>query len=152
MPLWERPPTTPSPEQLQGFLKGPSRMRQVLSLLGPLPKRVVASLLILLTFTTCATTTSTTSNTTGIHKIQHVMIIMQENRSFDSYFGTYPGADGIPAQNGVATVCVNDPKTGQCVKPYYDARDINGGGPHDETAAAADINGDKMDGFIAQAE
>ena len=32
-----------------------------------------------------------------IHKIKHVVIIMQENRSFDSYFGTYPGADGIPA-------------------------------------------------------
>ncbi len=28
----------------------------------------------------------------GIHKIRHVIIIMQENRSFDSYFGTYPGA------------------------------------------------------------
>ena len=36
------------------------------------------------------------SNLTGIHKIQHVIIIMQENRSFDNYFGTYPGADGIP--------------------------------------------------------
>jgi phospholipase C len=24
----------------------------------------------------------------GIHKIQHVIVIMQENRSFDSYFGT----------------------------------------------------------------
>ena len=34
---------------------------------------------------------------TGIHKIKHVVVIMQENRSFDSYFGTYPGADGIPA-------------------------------------------------------
>src|SRR5204863_364158 len=31
---------------------------------------------------------------TGIHKIKHLIIIMQENRSFDSYFGTYPGADG----------------------------------------------------------
>ncbi len=28
----------------------------------------------------------------GIHKIRHVIVIMQENRSFDSYFGTYPGA------------------------------------------------------------
>src|SRR5262245_54663251 len=33
---------------------------------------------------------------TGIHKIQHVVVIMQENRTFDNYFGTYPGADGIP--------------------------------------------------------
>ena len=32
----------------------------------------------------------------GIGKIRHVVIIMQENRSFDSFFGTYPGADGIP--------------------------------------------------------
>ena len=29
---------------------------------------------------------------TGIHKIQHVIMLMQENRSFDSYFGTFPGA------------------------------------------------------------
>ena len=46
---------------------------------------------------------------TGIHKIKHVVVIMQENRSFDSYFGTYPGADGIPMQNGVPTVCVARP-------------------------------------------
>ena len=37
-----------------------------------------------------------------IHKIKHVVVIMQENRSFDTYFGTYPGADGIPMQNGPA--------------------------------------------------
>ena len=30
-----------------------------------------------------------------IHTIKHIVIIMQENRSFDSYFGTYPGADGM---------------------------------------------------------
>jgi len=35
----------------------------------------------------------------GIHTIKHVIIVMQENRSFDSYFGTYPGADGIPMSN-----------------------------------------------------
>ena len=34
----------------------------------------------------------------GIQKIRHVVMIVQENRSFDSYFGTYPGADGIPAK------------------------------------------------------
>jgi phospholipase C len=45
----------------------------------------------------------------GIHKIRHVVVIMQENRSFDSYFGTYPGADGIPMKAGVPAVCVPDP-------------------------------------------
>src|SRR5581483_8826171 len=39
--------------------------------------------------------------------LKHVVIIVQENRSFDHYFGTYPGADGIPAG-----VCVPDPQQG----------------------------------------
>ena len=94
---------------------------------------------------------SQTSNS-DIHKIQHIVVIMQENRSFDSYFGTYPGADGIPMQNGVPTVCVNDPQTGQCVKPYHNPNDLNGGGPHGQASAIKDMNGGQMNGFIAQAE
>src|SRR5512142_3219471 len=49
-------------------------------------------------------------------KIKHIIIIMQENRSFDEYFGTYPGADGIPMQNGVPTVCLPDRELKQCDK------------------------------------
>ncbi len=88
----------------------------------------------------------------GIHTIKHVIVIMQENRSFDSYFGTFPGADGIPMQNGAPTVCVPDPQSGQCVQPHHDPNDQNGGGPHGQANASADINGGKMDGFIKQAE
>jgi phospholipase C len=84
----------------------------------------------------------------SIHKIRHVVIIMQENRSFDSYFGTFPGADGIPANFGTPTVCVNDPRSGECVKPYHDTNDINRGGPHTARAAEDDIDGGRMDGFI----
>src|ERR1700751_3824993 len=29
--------------------------------------------------------------------IEHFIFIVQENHSFDNYFGTYPGANGIPA-------------------------------------------------------
>src|SRR5437868_3623447 len=71
----------------------------------------------------------------GIHKIKHVIVIMQENRSFDSYFGTYPGAEGFPTGNGVPTVCNPDPRGGGCIKPYHDAQDANGGGPHGEKAS-----------------
>lgn len=92
------------------------------------------------------------NNNGGIHRIKHVVIIMQENRSFDSYFGTFPGADGIPMQNGVPTVCVPDPATAACIKPFLDTADKNSGGPHGQTNVTADINGGKMDGFIAQAE
>ena len=88
----------------------------------------------------------------GIHKIQHVVVIMQENRSFDSYFGTFAGADGIPTINGQPTVCVSDPESNQCLKPYHDTNDLNHGGPHGEKDATADVDGGKMDGFIVQAE
>jgi phospholipase C len=82
--------------------------------------------------------------------ITHVVIIMQENRSFDSYFGTFPGADGIPAGT-----CVpynpSDPSLG-CAKPYEDPLDVSGGGPHSAAAAQADLDDGitqaKMDGFV----
>ena len=82
-----------------------------------------------------------------IHKIRHVVIIMQENRSFDTYFGTYPGADGIPPG-----VCEPDPMHGGCVKPFHDSADVNFGGPHSARSAGADIDGGAMDGFVGQAE
>ncbi|HEY7432307.1 MAG TPA: alkaline phosphatase family protein, partial [Streptosporangiaceae bacterium] len=74
---------------------------------------------------------------------------MQENRSFDSYFGTYPGADGLRFRNGVPTACVPNPGGG-CQRPYHDTADVNGGGPHGVGNAVADVNGGKMDGFIRQ--
>lgn len=95
-------------------------------------------------------TQASSSPNDDIHKIKHVIVIMQENRSFDSYFGTYPGADGIPMKNGQPTVCVPDPQTNQCVKPFHDTHDLNQGGPHGAANATADIDGGKMDGFVAQ--
>ncbi len=88
----------------------------------------------------------------GIHKIRHVIVLMQENRSFDSYFGTFPGADGIPMSHGKPTVCVPNPQSGACVAPYVDHADVNGGGPHSAPNATADVNGGRMDGFIGQAQ
>ena len=109
------------------------------------------------TITSSATSTTTITpprGLTGIHKIRHVVIIMQENRSFDSYFGTYPGADGIPGLAGhPGTVpCVPNPATGGCARPFHDRQDRSLGGPHSFAAAQADINGGKMDGFVAEQE
>jgi phospholipase C len=89
----------------------------------------------------------------GIHKIRHIVIIMQENRSFDNYFGTYPGAAGIPGLGGhPGTVpCLPDPGEA-CVKPFHDRHDRNHGGPHSSGNAFADIDHGKMDGFIRQQE
>ncbi len=51
--------------------------------------------------------------------IQHIVIIMQENHSFDSYFGTFPGLNPTFSEN--LTVCepvnVTNPSQG-CIKPF----------------------------------
>ena len=46
--------------------------------------------------------------------IQHFIVLLEEKRSFDSYFGAYPGAAGIPAD-----ACVKLSKDSDtCTKPY----------------------------------
>jgi len=85
-------------------------------------------------------------------KIKHVIIIMQENRSFDSYFGTFPGADGIPS--GVCMpIDPSNPQNG-CIQPYHNGLDANAGGPHSNLAAQLDLDDGithaKLDGFVAQ--
>jgi phospholipase C len=87
----------------------------------------------------------------GIRKIRHVVIVMQENRSFDSYFGTYPGADGLPRKNGHFTVCVPDAFRHVCARPYHDRANKNYGGSHEYVDTIRDIDGGKMDGFIREA-
>jgi phospholipase C len=99
---------------------------------------------------------------TGIHRIRHVVVIMQENRSFDSYFGTFPGADGLPglAGNPGSVPCVPDPLTGGQSCSFHDSADANYGGPHLSAAAKGDMDcvdwanrvGCKMDGFVDQAQ
>jgi phospholipase C len=49
--------------------------------------------------------------------VKHFIFLMQENHSFDNYFGTYPGADGIPD----GTCMPDDPAdpSAGCVRPYH---------------------------------
>jgi phospholipase C len=39
-------------------------------------------------------------NATGLARVQHIIVIMQENRSFDNYFGALPYAPGTPYHPG----------------------------------------------------
>src|SRR5260370_31975581 len=62
----------------------------------------------------------------GLEKIEHFVFIMQENRSFDSYFGTYPGVEGLPPG-----ICLTDPTPGApCVAPFHDTNDVDRARPH----------------------
>lgn len=75
----------------------------------------------------------------GMSSIQHVVFIIKENRTFDNYFGTYPGANG--ATTGTMS-------TGQVVPLAHQPDltfpwDIN----HGWNAALSGMDGGKMDHF-----
>ncbi|MGA9161185.1 MAG: alkaline phosphatase family protein, partial [Actinomycetota bacterium] len=63
------------------------------------------------------------SGSEGIFKLDHLIFIVQENRSFDHYFGTYPGADGIDFRNGKPANCVPDPILDRMSCGYHSTRD-----------------------------
>ncbi|MFN8233177.1 MAG: alkaline phosphatase family protein [Actinomycetota bacterium] len=85
----------------------------------------------------------------GIGNIDHVIIVVQENRSFDHYFGTFPGAEGFPRDaNGRIDVCVPDPAAGRCWRPYHDATAFDAGGPHGEYASEMAVSSGRMSGFV----
>ena len=87
-------------------------------------------------------------------KIRHVIMIMQENRSFDHYFGMFPGADGFTLDaQGNPTNCNPDPNLdGGCAAAFHDAKDVNSGGGHGSANFATCYDKGKMDGFIKNAE
>jgi phospholipase C len=111
--------------------------------LGPAAALLTLSLLA----QACRGTTAPTAAQARGH-IRHVIFIVQENRSFDHYFGTFPGADGIPTSGSTPSVCVPDPQLGRCVRPYHDPSLTNAGGPHEQIDAGIDVDGGKMDGFV----
>ena len=55
-----------------------------------------ATLLVLATTAALAGTAPAEAAPPAATPIRHFIVLMQENHSFDNYFGTYPGADGIP--------------------------------------------------------
>lgn len=89
----------------------------------------------------------------GLAKIKHIVIIIQENRSFDHYFGTYPGANGIPVKRDkqgrkVFGFCNPNPRDGGCVRPYHDTNLADAGGPHHAIDVKVDVANGKMNGFL----
>jgi phospholipase C len=78
--------------------------------------------------------------------IQHVIVVIQSGHSFDNYFGTRPGVDGIPA--GVCEPVAAKSRT--CVRPYHlksgqarAALSLTGG------ITKSAIDGGRMDGFVS---
>jgi phospholipase C len=78
--------------------------------------------------------------------IKHFISLMQSNHTFDSYFGTYPGADGIPS--GVCMpVDPTDPTNPDCVEPFHlenNGVDLD----HSHPTFLNQYRSDEMNGFV----
>jgi phospholipase C len=105
-----------------------------------LPLVVAVGLLVLLTPAAPAQAAAHTPVT----PIKHFMFLLQGDRSFDNYFGTYPGADGLAKATCQRPI---DGKT--CVKPFS----LHGTALQPLGATASTIakqyDGGKMDGFVS---
>src|SRR5437764_6390834 len=87
--------------------------------------------------------------------IRHVVVIVQENHSFDAYFGTY-----CTAPVGSAPECVNgpacceaapaaDPGTGSGSVPLTDAQNGAWSPNHSQICEALEEHGGAMDGYVS---
>jgi phospholipase C len=79
--------------------------------------------------------------------VKHFIFLMQGGRTFDNYFGTYPGADGFQAGT-CQPVATADP-AGKCVKPFPLGNDERAPLGANGTIIANQWDRGKMDGFVA---
>ncbi len=79
--------------------------------------------------------------------IQHLVVLLQENHSFDNYFGTYPGADGLPADAKMPIDPAN-PGAGY-VTPWHIGNSTITDLSHSSATYRAQYDNGKMDGFVS---
>jgi phospholipase C len=81
--------------------------------------------------------------------IRHVFVIYQENRSFDSYFGSFPGADNLATPEARAHGFRQwDPMGKNWVTPYLLKASDTADADHSREALWAKADGGRMDHFI----
>jgi phospholipase C len=78
--------------------------------------------------------------------IEHFVVLMQENHSFDNYFGTFPGADGIP--RGTCMPIARSTPGASCVRPFRLGGRAVPDLPHDARTHRIQYARGAMDGFV----
>ena len=79
--------------------------------------------------------------------IEHFVVLMQENHTFDNYFGTYPGADGIP-EGTCMPVNPTDPENTECIESFHIGDRASEDLDHSLPTFKMQYNKGKMDGFV----
>lgn len=78
--------------------------------------------------------------------IDHFILVMLENRSFDHYFGTMPGVDGIPANAS------NPDAADVPVPPYHETKYCIDDVAHSWDACHTQYGGGANDGFVVTSD
>ena len=124
----------------------------------PLAWKFIAVFIFLLFLPSIPSSAQSVGN--AVTPIKHIIVVMQENHSFDNYFGTYPTANGTLNSNPIASQLqgVNGIPSGVCLPSG------NGSGcivPHPASGATVpdplegqlpyekDVNNGSMNGFVA---
>jgi phospholipase C len=86
--------------------------------------------------------------------ITHVIVLMQENRSFDHYFGRLASAPGgQPEAEGFPPGFTNPDRRGRPVEPFHlPTTCVPHDPPHQWDAMRAHWNGGRMNGFVTTAD
>jgi phospholipase C len=83
--------------------------------------------------------------------LRHLVVVMQENRSFDHYFGKL-ATSGQPDAEAIPPTFQNPDAASQPVKPFHLASTcLEADPPHQGAAMHAGWDGGKMDGFVKSA-
>jgi phospholipase C len=87
----------------------------------------------------------------SLKDIEHVVILIQENRSFDHYFGTLSGVRGFGDKNGASHFFQRD-KAGKKLHPFHLPTGCLPDLTHDWGPQHKALNGGKMDGWVTAHE
>ena len=88
-------------------------------------------------YTNASASATVKTYTSGVPNIQHIVVIMQENRSVDNLFNGFPGADTVTSGMDHGTVIPLQPV------PLVEQYDLD----HRHVAWWADLDNGAMDGF-----
>lgn len=79
--------------------------------------------------------------------IKHLVVLMQENHTFDNYFGTYPGADGLPSGTKMPVNPAN-PSAGYII-PWHIGTTTITDISHNSATYLQQFDDGKWDGFVS---
>ncbi len=102
---------------------------------------------------TCTGGQHCAASTCAASKIEHVVLVVQENHTFDSYFGRYctAPAGSSPSCTSGPSCCERAPDTeprGASPVVLDDASNFAGDRDHRQACELQQINGGKMDGYV----